>query len=252
VSGGTATLTNCTVTQNGTGISSTGGVVSLANTLVAGNSADVSGAVSAEHSLIGNSSGATLLPGSANNLLDVGAGLTDLGHYGGPTLTAVLLPDSPAIDAGSNALAVDPVTHQPLAYDQRGMPFPRVSNGTVDIGAVEARLASLVVDTTDDVSDGDYSPGHLSLREAVALADLSPDSNITISFDPTVFATHQTITLTGGQMELSAQVSRVALTGPTAGVTIDGNHQGRVLQVDAGVTASVYRLTITNGNGGSG
>jgi len=45
-----------------------------------------------------------------------------------------LLAGSPAIDAGSNALAVD-ATSQPLLTDQRGA--ARTLNGTVDIGAYE-------------------------------------------------------------------------------------------------------------------
>ena len=49
-----------------------------------------------------------------------------------------LLPGSPAIDAGSNALAVD-ANGNPLTTDQRGAGFPRVVNGTVDIGAFESQ-----------------------------------------------------------------------------------------------------------------
>ncbi len=73
-----------------------------------------------------------------DNLLgvtDPGIGL--LANNGGPTQTIALLAGSPAIDAGSNALAVDPTTGDPLAYDQRGAGFPRIVNGTVDIGAFE-------------------------------------------------------------------------------------------------------------------
>jgi len=46
-----------------------------------------------------------------------------------------LLVSSPAIDAGSNALAKGDAL--PLQYDQRGVSYPRVFNATVDIGAVE-------------------------------------------------------------------------------------------------------------------
>ena len=45
--------------------------------------------------------------------------LAPLGNNGGPTQTMALLPGSPAIDAGSNALAVD-ANGNPLVYDQRG------------------------------------------------------------------------------------------------------------------------------------
>ncbi len=57
--------------------------------------------------------------------------LAPLDDYGGPTQTMALLPGSPAIDAGSNALIPTGIT-----TDQRGE--PRIVNGTVDIGAVES------------------------------------------------------------------------------------------------------------------
>jgi len=44
-----------------------------------------------------------------------------------------LLPGSPAIDAGSNALIPGGVT-----TDQRGAGFPRIVNVVVDIGAFES------------------------------------------------------------------------------------------------------------------
>jgi CSLREA domain-containing protein len=62
--------------------------------------------------------------------------LGPLANNGGPTQTHVLLPGSPAIDAGSNALAVDQNSN-PLTTDQRGAGFPRIINSTVDIGAYE-------------------------------------------------------------------------------------------------------------------
>ena len=76
---------------------------------------------------------------SANhNLLNVtNRGLGSPVNNGGPTQTIALLAGSPAINAGSNALAVDPTTGLPLAYDQNGPGFPRIVNGTVDIGAFE-------------------------------------------------------------------------------------------------------------------
>ncbi len=65
---------------------------------------------------------------------------TRLADNGGPTLTHILVPGSPAIDAGENALAVD-ADNNPITTDQRGTGFPRISGcgatPTVDIGAVE-------------------------------------------------------------------------------------------------------------------
>ena len=51
------------------------------------------------------------------------------------------MPGSPAINAGSNALAVD-AQGNPLTTDQRGTGFPRIVDGTVDIGAFEAPVPS--------------------------------------------------------------------------------------------------------------
>jgi hypothetical protein len=55
--------------------------------------------------------------------------LGPLADNGGPTLTHMLRSTSPAIDTGSNDMA--------LAFDQRGTGFPRVFGAITDIGAVE-------------------------------------------------------------------------------------------------------------------
>ena len=62
--------------------------------------------------------------------------LGPLADNGGPTQTHALLLGSPAIDAGSNALAVDE-DGNPLLNDQRGFGFDRVLASSVDIGAFE-------------------------------------------------------------------------------------------------------------------
>ena len=74
----------------------------------------------------------------------------------------------------------------------------------------------------------------------------------TITFDPTAFATPQTITLTSGQLELSDTSGTETITGPAAGVTVSGGGTSRVFQVDTGVTASISGLTITGGNANNG
>ena len=252
---GTVALTNSTVADNndaaGTssdvGISAKHGLsLTLANTIVFGNGTDIVGPVTANHSLIGNTAGATI--SGANNLLSVNPDLGPLADNGGPTQTLALLVGSPAIDTGNNALAVDGAGNA-LATDQRGPGYARVVGPNVDIGAYEFNH-TVVVSTTSDENDGNYSFGHLSLREAVELADANSTVN-GITFDPTVFATAQTITLTGGQMELSA--ANVAITAPTAGLTIDANNSSRVFQIDAGAAATLTGLTLVNGTtGGDG
>jgi hypothetical protein len=150
------TLVNCTVAGN-TNLNAAGpgglfagrygsgqASVTLGNTIVADNSGfqfGTAGAavgpgtfVSQGYNLIGDTPGvftplATDLPG-LNPLL------APLGNYGGPTQTMALLPGSPAINAGSNGLAVDPSGNL-LLTDQRGL--ARIVNGPVDIGAFESR-----------------------------------------------------------------------------------------------------------------
>ena len=78
----------------------------------------------------------------------------------------------------------------------------------------------------------------------VQLANRDPGADA-IAFDPTVFKADPTITLSGGQLELT---DAVTIRGPANGVTISGNNHSRVFLIDAGVTATLTNLTITRGN----
>jgi hypothetical protein len=257
---GTATLTNCTVSGNsaskGNGgglvnVDHTGSVVTIGNTIVAENTADNGGPdaygtfASEGHNLIGD-------PDDSNGFgsdLTGNPMLAPLGYYGGPTRTMGLMVGSPAIDAGSNSL-VPPG----IATDQRGAPASRIANGTVDIGAFEAQPAitqnfgatggTVVVNTDTDAA---FYDGTTSLRDAIAYANAATGS-VTINFDPTVFATAQTITLTEGPLTLSNTSTTETIAGPAGGVTVSGGGLSRVFQVDANVTASISGLTITGGN----
>ena len=163
---GPLTLTNCTISGNtsqdvGGGIYSDTELmpngnpepVTLNNTIVAGDCAtsdnDIYGYLqsTSEYNLIGDGSGVSP-PIASSNLIGTTAHplnplLGPLANNGGPTQTMALLPGSPAIDAGSNALAVD-ASSNPLTTDQRGAGCPRVVNGTVDIGAFEFSLSQTI------------------------------------------------------------------------------------------------------------
>jgi uncharacterized repeat protein (TIGR01451 family) len=250
---GVTTLANCTVsgnsaTEGGGGLLNYGSLTtSLADTIVAGNTAptgpDGHGNFASQgFNLIGETNGSTGwigsdLTGTIASPLD--PLLAPLGNFGGPTQTMALLPGSPAIGAG-NATGAPPT-------DQRG--FGRT--GAVDIGAFQSQGSALVVNTTTSGSTSD--PGLLDLRQAVNLANVLATSD-TITFDSTVFATPQTITLLGTQLELSDTTGTETIAGPAAGVTVSGAGASRVFQVDGGVTASLSGLTITggstSGNGG--
>ena len=131
---------------------------------------------------------------SAYNIVGFGSGLTDavngnqiefvmyevmllpLANYGGPTETMPPMVGSPAIDAGSNSLIPSGVT-----TDQRGL--PRIANGTVDIGAVEAQTN---IAGSSDSTFG--SGGFLTLPpptgrapESVVLA-VQPNGRIVVAF----------------------------------------------------------------------
>ena len=255
----TASLTNCTVSGNsspfarGGGLRNDEGTTTLANTIVAGNSAsfvgsgntDVSGSfVSEGNNLIGETDGGSGWVSSDRTgtvASPLNAELAALGNYGGPTQTMPELYGSPAIAAGNVNLVPAGIT-----TDQRGQ--PRFYNGAVDIGAYQLQVVivpSFVVDTTADFSDP--TDGKTSLREAIASANALPGH--TITFDPTVFASAQTITLAGLQLELSDTTGTTTITGSAAGVTVSGGGNSRVFLVDPGVTASISELTLTGGTG---
>jgi hypothetical protein len=146
---GTLTVTNSTLSGNtanggsGGGIATIGTLTVVTNTIVAGNTAAFSGPdligtiTSGGHNLFGTTSGAniTLGPGDIVNPAPL---LGALGSNGGTTQTIPLLPGSPAIDAGNDAVcAAAPVGGK----DQRGI--TRSGTGAhCDIGAFEYAVVS--------------------------------------------------------------------------------------------------------------
>lgn len=163
-----SSMLNCTVTGNdatgGTGetifLASGTTTLSSVNSILSGNSArgafrdfaDTQ-AVTGHHNLVGvGSTIANAVTGNIKGVTD--PRLAPLNTIGGGTPTLALRPDSPALDAGSNADAP--------ATDQRGQPRSADgdNNGTAiaDIGAFETQ--SFVVNTT-------ASSGPGSLRQAI-------------------------------------------------------------------------------------
>jgi hypothetical protein len=146
---------------------------------------------------------------------------------GGPTQTYALLAGSPALDAG-RPTNVPGVAGVPL-HDQRGNLFTRVFDGDgaggarIDIGAYERQSVvglSLVVDTLKDESDGDYSSGDMSLREATELARGSVLTAESITFATALTSGGPaTIMLTLGELAITDALS---IIGPGASqLTID-------------------------------
>ena len=258
-SGGTATLTNCTVSgntsQDGGGIANDdGGNLTLNNTIVAGNTTtatgdnDISGTVTSTSAfnLIGDGSGMSNLTDleepALSNLIGTTAYpknplLAPLADYGGPTQTMALLPGSPAIDAGSNALAIDPTTGQPLAYDQRGL--PRIVNNVVDIGAFESSGFTVTV-----TSGSGQSTGPLTAFSAPLVATVTANN-------PSEPVAGGLVTFTappsGASATLSGSPAAISATG-TASVTATANGIGGQYTVSASTAgaAAPASFVLTN------
>jgi CSLREA domain-containing protein len=165
-----------------------------------------------------------LVGGLAHGLID--PHLSSLADHGGPTWTMFLLSGSPAIDTG-NPVAVAGAGTVPQ-FDQRGAPFSRVAGGRIDIGATERQTVSslnLVVDTLDDESDGNYTSGDLSLREAIGLANGSVGTN-TVSFALSLYSDGPiTIALTLGVLKLDESAT---ILSPNASlISLDGSKNKR-------------------------
>jgi Right handed beta helix region len=194
-SGGTATLTNCTISGNTArrgpssgGVFSSGGTLTLRyctitlndqvgvvgpatikDCIIAQNNpssfyVDAGGSITSEgYNIIGNNFGTNTAPGTGDkfgtNQAPLDPLLLPLQDNGGPTFTHALRPGSPALDAGG---AVPGVT-----TDQRGFPrpadnlvIPNASGGDgSDIGAFErqevALARSLNISTRSRVQTGD-------------------------------------------------------------------------------------------------
>ena len=164
--------------------------------------------------------------------------------YGDLRLTA----ESPAIDYGDDALAVDPQGN-PLATDLDGN--PRNSGGSpVDVGAYEFQDAiaagretvSLVVNTADDVFD--LYDDRVALREAIFYAG-SASLGTTVTFDPALDEAEITLGGTSLWIDKQLTVDASSLTS----VTIDANEDSRVFTVTAVDDDEVIlnALTVTGG-----
>ncbi len=273
--------------NNGTGngggvyVTSTLSNATIDHTIVAGNLRQVSarddvfGAIvaSSAFNLVGVDTGLTGISNGTNgNQIGTGASpidplLSPLADNGGPTMTHQLLTGSPAIEAGDPA-AVAGVGNVPL-FDQRGAPFARVADrdgdGTsrVDIGAIERQSlesSNFVVDILVDEDDDNYSPGDLSLREAILLAHFNAGAE-TITFAPALTSGGPvTVLLTRGELAIHDSMT---IEGPAASLlTIDasGNdpsgapgNGSRVFNIDDGSAATMLEielagLTVTGGD----
>ncbi len=110
-------------------------------------------------------------------------------------------------------------------------------------------LSTVVVNTALDTTHMPGS-GTVSLRDAIAIANAATAAPTTITFDPTVFATAQTITMAGSTaFTLSNAMEATTIIGPAAGVTLDAGGSSTVLVVNTSATVSVSNVNFINGAG---
>lgn len=129
---GTLTITDSTISGNGNGGISTGGM-QIGNTILNDNpGANIDGTATSLGYNISTDDGGGNLTGPGDQI-NTDPLLGPLQNNGGPTLTHALLPGSPAVNTG------DPKFIPPPFYDQRGSPFVRVFNGRIDIGSFEVQ-----------------------------------------------------------------------------------------------------------------
>ena len=253
--GGSVTATGCTFTGNAA--SNSGGGAALNNnngaaaTLTDDILTDTGGETYNDPGMPGNpddpASTATVshcdFPGGVPSGLTDGGGNTSgpadfVTPYtaAGAAFDLHLKSGSACIGAGTTSAPGS--SYLPADIDGRARP------STPSIGAYEAPPAgpySLVVENTLDGVP-------MSLRTAVQCADAYPDARIT--FDPTAFATFQTITETQGTLTLSQPMT---ITGPAAGVAVDGNKANSVFTVTGGTGSgpiALSGLTVRNGRAG--
>lgn len=108
---------------------------------------------------------------------------------------------------------------------------------------------SFVVTVTGDENDGDLSPGDLSLREAITLANADVSSPDTITFDASAgkFDVARTMNVGAlGQMQISGPVT---ITGPAAQLSLNANQLSRHFRVDGPgqFAVTMEQLTLTGG-----
>jgi hypothetical protein len=138
---GLLNLLQCTVSSNSAG-QGDGGIDNLGpaivdNSILANNGIDLVNFANSQVTFFGTD---ILLSGVNNGtvvpdgtIISLDPMLGPLANNGGPTLTMLPHPGSPAINAGLTSDAAG------IPYDQRGPGFPRVVGPAVDVGAVEVQ-----------------------------------------------------------------------------------------------------------------
>ncbi len=181
---------------------------------------------------------------TANNPVEpVNGGIVSFVAHAAANGASALLSASSAVISGGQASVTAAPDNADGSYQVIASAPALVSFNLTNTGPIYSTLS--VNTTSDSLAPG---AGLLSLREAIGFANFDRSGNAKITFDKKVFAKPQTITLSGGQLELSNATETESIIGPSAGVTINAGGASRVFLVDQPVTASISGATITGGN----
>lgn len=219
-------------TLSGNSAGGFGGALFGTTTLVANNNV-LAGNSSANGSSIGGNSP----PVGNNNILSGDPRLAPLGFYNRPVMSMPPLPGSPAVDAGGPT---------PFVTDMAGMPRALDGNGNgvsvPDIGAAE--MYPSVVSQTGLTGFGSLPEvmEFFSDVESGTITFASALSGETILLDGSPIVLNQDLTLDGSML-----AEPLTLSGGSNNNGILEPGESRVLEVPAGVTATLRGLRLANG-----
>ncbi len=257
-SSGLLRIINSTIAQNSANVDSDGvggGIyftkthtLVLHNSIVAENQnftqesdvfgeANVEVATESSNNLIGVSPGVYGISDGDENSNQIGSQVSPLdpqlgmlADNGGPTLTYALMSTSPAMNAGDNSWATVDGTNTsvggtPLSTDQRGLGFPRINSGTVDIGAFESPTPSITATVNGDSLD---------------VTGTTAGDHVTISFDGTNVIVNDGVAAQSFSLDTD-------LVGVTT-ITFNGGDGNDTFTVDTSLAASGIKVVYDGGN----
>mgnify|MGYP000879559446 CR=1 FL=1 len=172
-------------------------------------------------------------------------------------------PDGDKMDVYAQAGADQVKVYRDPANRFEGAPFYLTTGGsqvglayTLDGIGDLTEIDALVVDTAEDENDGNFVPGDLSLREAIARTNTGGENS---DVDMIFFAPRlggSTITLASALGQLSIN-DNLTITGPNVSrLTINGNKASRIFLVDNGnalttIEVGIGTLSLVDGKGPS-
>ena len=188
-------------------------------------------AIYSVNNLIGTGSG--LINGTGGNIVGVdNPMLSPLASNGGPTLTMLPLPTSPAVNSGSSASIPAGIT-----TDQRGS--ARIAGPSVDIGAVELQVGTVSGLVFNDLNgDGVQQAGETGLANVTVYADLS-NSGALKAGDPTAVTNYNGNYTLNGVPEGAIIIRQETPTGDRQSYPVGGDGE-HVSVTAAGVSGALF------------